>query len=72
MAGAYIAIVGVFPPGEPAPRLHVHPDTDEAFYVGAGDATFLLGDSEVPVTSGGLVFVPAVRRTLSGTLATVP
>ena len=31
MAGAYVAIVGVFPPGEPAPPLHLHPDTDEAF-----------------------------------------
>ena len=58
MAGAYVAIVGVFPPGEPAPPLHMHPDTDEAFYLAEGDATFLLGDREVSVTSGGLVFVP--------------
>ena len=57
-AGAYVTIVGEFPPGEPAPPLHVHPETDEAFYVAEGDATFLLGDREVPVTSGGLVFVP--------------
>ena len=41
-----------------APPLHLHPDTDEAFYVAEGDATFLLGDREVSVTSGGLVFVP--------------
>ena len=33
MAGAYVAIVGVFPPGQPAPPVHLHPDTDEAFYV---------------------------------------
>ena len=58
MAGAYVAIVGVFPPGQPAPPLHLHPHTDEAFFVAEGDATFLLGDREVPVTSGGLVFVP--------------
>ena len=38
--------------------MHLHPDTDEVFYVAEGDATFLLGDREVPVTSGGLVFVP--------------
>ena len=50
MAGAYVAIVGVFLPGEPAPPLHLHPDTDEAFYLAEGDATFLLGDSEVSVT----------------------
>ncbi len=48
MAGAYVAIVGVFPPGQPAPPLHLHPDTDEAFYLAEGDATFLLGDREVP------------------------
>ena len=58
MAGAYGAIVGVFPPGEPAPPLHLHPGTDETFYVAEGDATFLLVDREVPVTSGSLVFVP--------------
>ena len=50
MAGAYVAIVGVFPPGQPGPRLHLHPDTDEAFYIAEGDATFLLGDREVSVT----------------------
>jgi mannose-6-phosphate isomerase-like protein (cupin superfamily) len=36
----------------------VHPHTDEAFYVADGDATFRLGDREVPVVAGGLVFVP--------------
>ena len=41
-----------------APPLHLHPDTDEAFYVAEGDVTFLLGDREVAVTTGGLVFVP--------------
>ena len=58
MAGAYVAIVGVFPPGQPAPPLHLHPDTDEAFYLAEGEATFLLDDNEMTVTSGGLVFVP--------------
>jgi quercetin dioxygenase-like cupin family protein len=58
VTGAYVAIVGVFPPGQPAPPLHLHPDTDEAFYVADGDATFQLGGREIPVTSGGLVFVP--------------
>ena len=56
--GAYVVIVGTFPAGEPAPPLHVHPRTDEAFYVGDGDGTFRLGDREIPVTPGGLVFVP--------------
>lgn len=56
--GAYVALVGVFPPGEPGPPPHTHPTTDEAFYIASGEATFLLGDREITVTSGGLVFVP--------------
>jgi mannose-6-phosphate isomerase-like protein (cupin superfamily) len=56
--GAYRALVGNIPPGEPAPPFHVHPHTDEAFYVAGGEAAFLLGDREVRVTAGGFVFVP--------------
>jgi mannose-6-phosphate isomerase-like protein (cupin superfamily) len=56
--GAYVAILGTFPPGQPAPPLHVHPHTDEAFYIADGDGTFRLGDRELPVTAGSLVFVP--------------
>ncbi|MEA2124112.1 MAG: hypothetical protein QOI80_894 [Solirubrobacteraceae bacterium] len=55
---AYLALVGSFPPGEPGPPPHLHPSTDELFYVAAGEATFLLVDEEVRVTAGGLVFVP--------------
>jgi hypothetical protein len=36
VARGYVVIVGTFPPGQPA--LHVHPHTDEAFYVAGGDA----------------------------------
>ena len=57
-SSSYVAVAGVFPPGQPAPPFHLHPDTDEAFYVAEGDATFLLGDREVTVGAGGLVFVP--------------
>jgi mannose-6-phosphate isomerase-like protein (cupin superfamily) len=56
--GGYVAIIGTFPPGEPAPPFHLHPHTDEAFYLAEGEAMFLLGDREVEVRSGGLVFVP--------------
>lgn len=56
--GAYTLLVGSFPAGEPAPPLHVHPHTEEAFYVADGQATFQLGDREVEVTAGSLVFVP--------------
>jgi mannose-6-phosphate isomerase-like protein (cupin superfamily) len=36
----------------------MHPNTDETFYVADGEAAFLLGDRELPLTSGSLVFVP--------------
>ena len=58
LEGAYLALVGQFPPGAPAPPAHVHPTTDEAFYLASGEATFLLGDREVRMTSGSFVFVP--------------
>ena len=57
-SGAYVALVGVFPPGEPGPPPHTHPTTDEAFYLASGEATFLLGDREVTMKSGSLVLVP--------------
>jgi mannose-6-phosphate isomerase-like protein (cupin superfamily) len=56
--GGYVALVGVFPPGEPGPPPHIHPTTDEAFYLASGEATFLLGDRELTMKSGTLVFVP--------------
>jgi mannose-6-phosphate isomerase-like protein (cupin superfamily) len=52
-----VAEIGVFPPGE-GPPVHLHPNTDETFYVADGEATFTLGDREVSLTSGGFVFVP--------------
>ena len=58
MDGAYRVLAGTIPAGQPAPPFHVHPHTDEAFYVAAGEAKFLLGDREVRVTAGGFVFVP--------------
>lgn len=56
--GAYFVIVGEGPPGGQGPPLHTHPNTDEAFYVAEGDATFQLGDREVRGTAGCFVFVP--------------
>lgn len=60
--GSYVALVGSFPPGDPAPPPHVHPHTDETFYLASGEATFLLGDREVPVAAGSMVFVPRGTR----------
>jgi mannose-6-phosphate isomerase-like protein (cupin superfamily) len=60
--GSYVALVGLFPAGEPGPPPHMHPHTDETFYVASGEATFLLGDREVPVAAGSMVFVPRGMR----------
>jgi len=58
MDGAYVAEIAAVPPGEPGPPLHLHPNTDEVFYIAEGEATFLLGDQELSLSSGGFVFVP--------------
>ena len=58
---AYVVLSGIFPPGEPGPPPHVHPYTDEAFFLAEGEATFLLGDHEVEV-SGGCACVRAPWR----------
>jgi len=56
--GAFVVEVGMFPPGQAGPPLHLHPHTDEMFYIADGDATFHLGDSELQLSAGGLVIVP--------------
>ena len=58
IAGAYRVLAGTIPAGQPAPAFHVHPDTDEAFHIAAGEGTFLLGDREIRATAGDFVFVP--------------
>ena len=57
-AGAYSVMVGEGPAGSPAPALHEHPTTDEAFYVAEGEASFQLEDEQILVPTGGFVFVP--------------
>src|SRR5215217_6333978 len=56
--GAYRILAGTIPAGQPAPDFHLHPHTDEAFYVAAGKITCLLGDREIEVPAGGFVFIP--------------
>jgi quercetin dioxygenase-like cupin family protein len=58
ISGAFVVEVGMFPPGQPGPPLHLHPYTDEMFYIADGDATFQLGDSESQLSAGALVIVP--------------
>ena len=56
--GAYRILAGTIPAGHPAPDFHLHPHTDEAFYVASGEITCLLGDREITVPAGGFVFIP--------------
>jgi mannose-6-phosphate isomerase-like protein (cupin superfamily) len=58
ISGAFVVEVGMFPPGQAGPPLHLHPHTDEMFYIADGNATFQLGHSELPLSAGGLVIVP--------------
>ena len=67
---SYVVEVGLFPPGTALPP-HLHPNTDEVFYVGDGEATFQLGDRELELGAGAFVFVPrgtthAVRNSGDG------
>lgn len=68
--GSYVVLVGTFPPGEPGPPLHLHPHTDEAFYVADGDATFQLGDRELRVTPAASSSYRGGRPTPCGTPGT--
>jgi len=45
------------PPGE-GPRLHRHP-YEEVFVIHEGQATYTLGDTQLSVTAGQIVLVPA-------------
>ncbi len=51
-------LLGVVPAGHPAPPLHTHPHTDEAFYVADGELTVRLVDRDVAVRPGGFVYIP--------------
>ena len=79
--GAFLAMVGGGEPGQPGPPMHVHPTTDETFFVSHGELTCQLGDRQVHVHPGGMVFIPRGRQhtarasgeeTLSGILFISP
>jgi mannose-6-phosphate isomerase-like protein (cupin superfamily) len=55
--GAYRVMVGRAPTGE-GPPMHVHPHTDEGFYIGEGEMQFVFADREVTAAAGTFVFVP--------------
>ena len=43
--------------------MHVHPHTDEGFYIGQGEMTFVFPDREVVAGAGAYVFVPLASST---------
>ena len=55
---AYVVMIGAMPAGDPGPPLHLHPHTDEAFYIAEGEMTFQLEDRVVVAGAGTFVFVP--------------
>ena len=55
--GACRVLVGRAPLGE-GPPMHIHPHTDEGFYNGEGETTFVVSDREVAAGPGTFVFVP--------------
>ena len=57
-ARVHRVLTGTIPTGHPSPAFHLHPHTDEAFYIASGEATFLLADRELRVTAGRFVFIP--------------
>lgn len=55
--GAYRVMVGNSPVDD-GPPLHLHPSTDEGFYIADGEVTFVFPDREVTAGPGTFVFVP--------------
>ena len=46
------------PQGVPGPPLHIHPNTEEAFYVLAGQLRVRVGEHEHTLSAGGFILVP--------------
>ena len=55
--GSYRVMVGHAPAGD-GPPMHIHPHTDEGFYIGDGEMRFVFGEREVVAGPGSFVFVP--------------
>ncbi len=55
---ANVVWIGAMPAGNAGAPLHLHPHTDEGFYVAKAELTFSLGDREAVVRAGTFVFVP--------------
>jgi quercetin dioxygenase-like cupin family protein len=56
--GAYSMLVGTLPPEKDPPPYHLHPHTDEMFYIGEGEVTFQVGEETFTASPGTAVFIP--------------
>lgn len=57
--GRGVAIVTYTTTAGEEPPLHTHPTEDEIFFVLQGDITFLADGKRFPVTTGGMMVLPA-------------
>ena len=55
--GSYRVMVGEAPAGD-GPPMHIHPYTDEGFYIAAGQMVFVFPDRQVVAGPNTFVFVP--------------
>jgi mannose-6-phosphate isomerase-like protein (cupin superfamily) len=55
--GSYRVMVGQAPVSE-GPPMHIHPHTDEGFYIADGEMVFVFPDREVVAGPNTFVFVP--------------
>ena len=76
--GAYRVMVGQAPVSE-GPPMHIHPHTDEGFYIADGEMVFVFPDREVAAGPNTFVFVPRgcvhtarTTRTMRGLLIYSP
>ena len=66
--GAFSLCEYTTPAGGPSPPLHVHEETDEAFYVLGGELECTVGDEVVTAEPGATVLVPrGTAHTFSAT-----
>jgi hypothetical protein len=68
--GTYSMLLGTLPHDDSPPDHHLHPHTNELFYIADGEMTLHVGDRTFTASSGTAVFVPRGWRTPPGCRAT--
>jgi mannose-6-phosphate isomerase-like protein (cupin superfamily) len=58
----------ILPPGIKQPKLSIHPDSEEIYFVIKGQGKFYLGDETYEIESGSVIFVaPGTRHRAANT-----